>query len=114
MKIYGNDVDLEIERVCLTLSNMLKEYQLKHSTDEVINQVYDNSSDGATCDLSSKIDVDPLIKFDAFVTTITSIENMKSELDIYLEESLLCRTTDFDILAWWKTNGIKYSTLKDC
>ncbi|KAL0292470.1 UNVERIFIED_CONTAM: putative AC transposase [Sesamum angustifolium] len=34
------------------------------------------------------------------------------ELDIYLEESLLLRARDFDILNWWKTNGVKYPTLQ--
>ncbi|KAI5316316.1 hypothetical protein L3X38_036023 [Prunus dulcis] len=28
-------------------------------------------------------------------------------------KSLLPRTLDFDILSWWKTNGIKYPTLHD-
>lgn len=39
--------------------------------------------------------------------------HVKSELDIYLEEEQLPLTTeDFDILAWWKSNGIKYPTLQ--
>ncbi|GAB2296112.1 hypothetical protein Dimus_038403 [Dionaea muscipula] len=36
----------------------------------------------------------------------------KSELDHYLEEEQLPRCEEFDILAWWKTNGIKYPTLQ--
>ncbi|CAL9018174.1 unnamed protein product [Prunus brigantina] len=35
------------------------------------------------------------------------------QINHYLEESLLPRTIDFDILAWWRTNGIKYPTLHD-
>ncbi|KAL0434033.1 UNVERIFIED_CONTAM: Zinc finger BED domain-containing protein RICESLEEPER 3 [Sesamum latifolium] len=31
---------------------------------------------------------------------------------MYLEESLLPRTRDFDILIWWKTNGVKFPTLQ--
>ena len=34
------------------------------------------------------------------------------ELDHYLEDDLMPRTVDFDILAWWKSNGPKYPTLQ--
>ena len=37
---------------------------------------------------------------------------MKSELDYYLDEPVLPRISDFDVLGWWKTNGIKYPTLQ--
>ncbi|XP_073313441.1 zinc finger BED domain-containing protein RICESLEEPER 2-like [Primulina huaijiensis] len=44
----------------------------------------------------------------------SKLSREKSELDYYLEESLLPRnTSDFDILCWWKTNGIKYPILHD-
>ncbi|KAM3325425.1 hypothetical protein P3S67_000550 [Capsicum chacoense] len=35
-----------------------------------------------------------------------------SELDLYLDESVLPRTTSFDNLSWWKINGLKFSTLQ--
>ena len=38
--------------------------------------------------------------------------NIKLELDHYLEDDLMPRTMDFDILAWWKSNGPKYPTLQ--
>jgi len=31
--------------------------------------------------------------------------------DKYLEESLLPRVLDFDVLGWWKLNKLKYLTL---
>ncbi|KAL8484072.1 hypothetical protein ACS0TY_026679 [Phlomoides rotata] len=37
--------------------------------------------------------------------------NLKNELDSYLEERVLQRKTDFDILSWWK-NALKYPTLQ--
>ncbi|GAV92143.1 Dimer_Tnp_hAT domain-containing protein/DUF4413 domain-containing protein, partial [Cephalotus follicularis] len=37
---------------------------------------------------------------------------VKSELEHYLEEDVLPREETFDILAWWKSNGIKYPTLQ--
>ncbi|XP_061366628.1 zinc finger BED domain-containing protein DAYSLEEPER-like isoform X2 [Gastrolobium bilobum] len=51
-----------------------------------------------------------LTDFDAYIMETTS-QQMKSELDQYLEESLLPRVPDFDVLGWWKLNKFKYPTL---
>ncbi|KAL4581551.1 hypothetical protein LXL04_001246 [Taraxacum kok-saghyz] len=55
---------------------------------------------------------DSLAGFDLFVSSTSNIDAYKSELDYYLEENVLPRTADFDILAWWKSNGPKYPTLQ--
>ena len=36
----------------------------------------------------------------------------KSGLDYYLEETVLPRNGEFDILAWWKINDLRYLTLQ--
>ncbi|KAM7480327.1 hypothetical protein LguiA_028540 [Lonicera macranthoides] len=54
---------------------------------------------------------DGLVDFDVYISEIMSNQEMKSELDQYLEESLLPRVQDFDILGWWKLNQQKYPTL---
>ncbi|XP_010687924.2 zinc finger BED domain-containing protein DAYSLEEPER isoform X1 [Beta vulgaris subsp. vulgaris] len=51
-----------------------------------------------------------LSDFDMYIME-TSSQQMKSELDQYLEESLLPRIQDFDVLGWWKLNKLKYPTL---
>lgn len=51
-----------------------------------------------------------LTDFDVYIME-TSSQQMKCELDQYLEESLLPRVSDFDVLGWWKLNKIKYPTL---
>jgi hypothetical protein len=51
-----------------------------------------------------------LTDFDAYIME-TSSQQTKSELDQYLEESLLPRVPDFDVLSWWKLNKLKYPTL---
>ncbi|XP_044464180.1 zinc finger BED domain-containing protein DAYSLEEPER-like isoform X2 [Mangifera indica] len=51
-----------------------------------------------------------LIDFDMYIMETTS-QQMKSELDQYLDESLLPRVHDFDVLGWWKLNKLKYPTL---
>ncbi|KAG7998079.1 hypothetical protein I3843_01G241200 [Carya illinoinensis] len=55
--------------------------------------------------------VDGLSDFETYINEITSSQHMKSELDQYLEESLLPRAQEFDILDWWKLNKLKYPTL---
>jgi len=37
---------------------------------------------------------------------------MKTKLDDYLEEDNLSVTQKFDILSWWKTNGLKFLALQ--
>ena len=38
--------------------------------------------------------------------------NIKLELGHYLEDDQMPRTLEFDILAWWKSNGPKFPTLQ--
>lgn len=33
-------------------------------------------------------------------------------MDVYLDEEVLPRSPNFDILLWWKLNGVKYPTLQ--
>ncbi|KAL0333070.1 UNVERIFIED_CONTAM: Zinc finger BED domain-containing protein RICESLEEPER 2 [Sesamum calycinum] len=63
-------------------------------------------------DVHSNVNMDEsLDEFDSKTSDATNLSVM-SELDMYLEESLLPRTRDFDILNWWKINGVKFSTLQ--
>ena len=55
---------------------------------------------------------DPLSKFDLFVHSTSEEGHAKLELDYYLKETVLPRISDFDVLSWWKKNGIKYPTLQ--
>ncbi|PSS20943.1 Zinc finger BED domain-containing protein [Actinidia chinensis var. chinensis] len=51
-----------------------------------------------------------LTDFDMYIMETTS-QQSRSELDQYLEESLLPRVHEFDVLGWWKLNKKKYPTL---
>ncbi|PSS00488.1 Zinc finger BED domain-containing protein [Actinidia chinensis var. chinensis] len=104
-KIYENDSWLMIEKIRTLCYDLLMEYQSK-----------DNNSGGeslnrATSTLGGK---DALSDFDLFVSERKKgkTSHMKSELDHYLEEDVLPRNQNFDILAWWKSNGLKYPTLQ--
>lgn len=50
--------------------------------------------------------------YDAFVSSsIPSNDVVKSEFDYYLDEPVIPRVENFDILGWWKSNAPKYPTL---
>ncbi|KAL3535895.1 hypothetical protein ACH5RR_004356 [Cinchona calisaya] len=51
-----------------------------------------------------------LTDFDVYIMETTSHLAI-SELDQYLEESLLPRVHEFDVVGWWKLNRMKYPTL---
>ncbi|KAA8522990.1 hypothetical protein F0562_009413 [Nyssa sinensis] len=51
-----------------------------------------------------------LTDFDVYIMETTS-QQSRSELDQYLEESLLPRVNEFDVIGWWKLNNRKYPTL---
>ncbi|KAL3615596.1 hypothetical protein CASFOL_041257 [Castilleja foliolosa] len=55
---------------------------------------------------------DKISDFDVYMMEAASRVE-KSELDQYLEESLLPRVYlhDFDVLGWWETNRVKYPTM---
>ncbi|XP_057510755.1 zinc finger BED domain-containing protein RICESLEEPER 1-like [Actinidia eriantha] len=54
-------------------------------------------------------------KFECFIRKADTIQPMKSDLDIYLEESVyICNegvSSQFDALEWWKINNLKYRIL---
>ncbi|KAI4331198.1 hypothetical protein MLD38_029407 [Melastoma candidum] len=54
---------------------------------------------------------DGLLDFEVYISEITSGQPAKSELEQYLEESLMPRVQDFDVLGWWKLNNTKFPTL---
>ncbi|XP_071742239.1 zinc finger BED domain-containing protein DAYSLEEPER-like [Rutidosis leptorrhynchoides] len=51
-----------------------------------------------------------LTDFDVYIMESTS-QQSKSELDQYLDESLLPRSHEFDVMKWWKLHKVKYPTL---
>ncbi|KAM0997791.1 hypothetical protein ACFX2I_007613 [Malus domestica] len=98
----------EIEKVFDLAVKLVKEYELKHRPGH-----WSFESSSSTDFSSQSFDFrvgDPLTSYDQFVMDST-IGNEQSNIDLYLGEKVLPRTQDFDILSWWKTNGIKYPIL---
>ncbi|KAK9054660.1 hypothetical protein SSX86_025739 [Deinandra increscens subsp. villosa] len=54
---------------------------------------------------------DELSDFDVYISGVTNHQNTRLELDQYLEESVLPRMQEFDVLGWWRSNRKKYPTL---
>ncbi|CAN4088523.1 unnamed protein product [Withania somnifera] len=54
---------------------------------------------------------DTFADFDVYLHDIMNNQQMKTELDQYLEESNMPRSQDFDVLGWWRINRCKYPTL---
>ena len=54
--------------------------------------------------------------FDLFVNNSSSSskkhESARMEFDRFIDEGVLKRNVDFDILGWWKSNSLKYPTLQ--
>nr|KAJ0207256.1 hypothetical protein LSAT_V11C500279800 [Lactuca sativa] len=105
-KIYGDESPKEVERIRKLAYDLVKEYK-PHDAKET-HSSFNNFDVGMDVDDFG----DSLVAFDLFVSSTSSIDTYKSELDYYLEENVLPRTGDFDILAWWKSNGLKYPTLQ--
>lgn len=54
---------------------------------------------------------DRLTGFDRFLHETSQSQNVKSDLDKYLEEPLFPRNVDFSILNWWKVHTPRYPVL---
>eukprot|EP00262_Sarcandra_glabra_P005839 TRINITY_DN1771_c1_g2_i1.p1 TRINITY_DN1771_c1_g2~~TRINITY_DN1771_c1_g2_i1.p1 ORF type:complete len:673 (+),score=86.29 TRINITY_DN1771_c1_g2_i1:242-2260(+) len=111
-KLYGDNGSAYIKIVDEGIHELYSEYvaqplQLTSSTTYVERgTTSSNSSQAGTMSGS-----DGLLDFDMFISEMSSSQQSKSELDQYLEEALLPRIQEFDILNWWKLNNLKYPTL---
>ena len=92
----------------------MDEYKRKH--DLVVNASQTSSSsfqsEVSTCARKWLMAKDRLQGFDAYVSSTTDFESVRSEMDNYLGELLLPKSNDFDLLAWWKINSNKYPILQ--
>ncbi|XP_020226697.1 zinc finger BED domain-containing protein DAYSLEEPER [Cajanus cajan] len=109
-KIYGEDAHVHIKTVDDGIHELFHEYV---ALPLPLTPAY--AEDGGAGS-HSKMEESPVLTdngltdFDAYIKETTS-QHMRSELDQYLEESLLPRVPDFDVLGWWKLNKLKYPTL---
>ena len=104
--IYPIDFFSQVNRIRNLCYDLVSEYQAKKHQDSTSSfESQDVVSDGK----SKLCDYDRYIERKKRARTST----MKTELDHYLEEEVLPRSSDFDILMWWKLNELKYPTLQE-
>ncbi|KAK3229642.1 hypothetical protein Dsin_001523 [Dipteronia sinensis] len=98
--IFGANYRTHLKNIRNLCLDLVKEYELKFkSSDE--NSIHSNSSLASQLkmpDNSSKQD-ERLLSYDLFAS-FDGPTHVKSEYDAYLEEKVLRRIKDFDILVW--------------
>lgn len=109
--MYGSESTNQLNKVTKLLEDLVSEYQSREkrttsiSTSSSIVSGLDNN--GGKVDWSSD--------FLKYVQETSSVNCVKSELGLYLEESVLfnqSNISNFDILGYWKNIGVKYPTLQ--
>ncbi|KAL9160690.1 hypothetical protein ABFS82_08G217200 [Erythranthe guttata] len=119
--IYGEKSSLKVAEVRQYCYDLLVDYQSRDGVSKQnisVGSGLGNTKGTSSC-ASTVLDAfenDPLEMYDKYVATrsnsTTATVSKTKELDIYLEERVLPRTENFDILSWWKTNGVKYPYLQ--
>lgn len=110
-KIYGDDATGFINTVDEGIHQLFLEYvALPQANGLGSGPVGDVKMEDGHDGVSGKSNGLGLSDFDAYIMETTS-QQSKSELDQYLEESLLPRVHEFDVIGWWKLNKVKYPTL---
>ncbi|KAL3840759.1 hypothetical protein ACJIZ3_025350 [Penstemon smallii] len=113
-KIYGEEAESYVKIVDEGIHELFREY-VAHpfpptpaSYAEEANGAIMKAEDSQGIGISSN--GLGLTDFDVYIMETTS-QLSKTELDQYLEESLLPRVHEFDVIGWWKLNSRKYPTL---
>ncbi|CAL1406148.1 unnamed protein product [Linum trigynum] len=112
VEYYAEKFGVEFDGYCLEsvkdiLSDLVLEYQSKMNEERNLNV---SGYVGVESSAPSTTDLD----FDRFVSQRkrARVTSVHTELDSYLNEEILPRSAEFDILMWWKHNGPKYPTLQ--
>lgn len=104
-RAFGTDAEKYVSAVRDTIRDLFHEYcglSEKLGADSSTREAHDVELDG--------FDSDSLEDWDEHLNAQTR-NQLLSELDNYLEDGLIPRKDDFDILNWWMSNCTKYPTL---
>ncbi|KAL1554139.1 zinc finger BED domain-containing protein DAYSLEEPER-like [Salvia divinorum] len=112
-RIYGGDAGTWVKVVDQGLRDLYLDYfmlalsgPIVEADDEHLVKTEVVSEDNILCD-----DDGVLSDFYVDISEIMGEAHAKSEIDQYLEESVLPRVQDFDVLGWWRLNRERYPTL---
>ncbi|KAM0829469.1 hypothetical protein ACQ4PT_066855 [Festuca glaucescens] len=104
--LYGYEHAVkEVAKIRQLMLSLLDEYQ--QPSDVSMPNIESTSTGGGGVDEVYEI-------FDEYMNSkpAASASQVRTELDLYLEEDPLPRTQELDIIGWWKFGGIKYPTLQ--
>lgn len=113
-EIHENASD-EVQRIRDICYSLLREYQSRSRSEISQSDSFQTSSSiVAETSISNTSSTSNFFKKFDTLAAIKRKTNLlvKSELDMYFEEDILPRMEDFDILGWWRNNGLKYPTLQ--
>ncbi|KAK2655118.1 hypothetical protein Ddye_008170 [Dipteronia dyeriana] len=110
--IYGDRASGEIKKAQDILLRIVREYEGKLKASS-----YSSSGDPTIVSSSQPTMVhsrlNSLSIFDQSLSSAPSVTTqMKMKLDYYLDEPVIPRADNFDILMWWNVNASKYPTLQ--
>ncbi|KAL6653643.1 hypothetical protein ACP70R_008567 [Stipagrostis hirtigluma subsp. patula] len=111
-KIYGVEVAAhEIAEIRKLLYNLVLQYQ---SSLECVETTEGTSSHSGTAAMNEGDDLVNDI-FDTYLSSqpVVTTSYVRTELDLYLEEELIPRKKELDIINWWQYAGMKYPTLRN-
>jgi len=111
IKIHGlESVAMEsVNKVKDLLCSLVLEYQ-----DTIEDVATTDGSETRPRGPTQMDDDDWMDTFDDYMSKqpVVTSTYVRTELDLYLEEPLLPRTQDLDIIQWWQVAGLKYPTLR--
>jgi hypothetical protein len=105
--LYGyENAAKEVAKIRELMLSLLVEYQ-QPSEGEGMSNIQSTSTTGG--DVDEVYDI-----FDEYMNSKPAVNTsqVRTELDLYLEEDPLPQTQELDIIGWWKFGGIKYPTLQ--
>jgi hypothetical protein len=109
-QIYGPDgMVREAQKVKEMLIDLVKEYESSIEGFSATNGIGGSSS---KAQIEGDAEVDEL--FDKYMAAEPAVLTTKvcTKLDMYLEEELLPRTLELNVIDWWKVGGFKYTALR--
>ena len=108
--VYPNDFSEQISNIKRLCYELMEEYYTRMyketDTESAVHGTVTSTSKGS----SITIDSDYQLFVKSMKTNKTN--SFRNELDHYLEEDVLTDNSQFDILVWWKLNGVKYPVLQ--
>ncbi|CAN1812873.1 Zinc finger BED domain-containing protein RICESLEEPER 3 [Linum perenne] len=107
---YFRHVQLVREKLYELFEEYVEEYkarEVENRSEMVVETVASASTDsGKEKKLSGQDMLDSIVR-----NVSSSAATVKSELDNYLEAALAERSTDFNVIEWWKENRLTYKIL---